>query len=164
MLLSILTIVQLYSSIPDYGDVVKDIKTFIHEKNEMIIAQSQKPLIPKEKDTSNYVVYIATAYNLSQCGKDKSHKWYGITANGTDLKNKNIYSKDKYIAVDPKRIKLGSRVYIKFDNDYAHLNGIYHAVDTGGGIKNNRIDIYFGEDNVSDAMRFGKRKVRLYVL
>lgn len=108
--------------------------------------------------------YIATAYNLSQCGKAKTHKLYGISANGTNLKGKDIRSKDKYIAVDPKRIKIGSKVYLTFDATYKHLNGVYKAVDVGGGIKGSRIDIYFGEDNIQEALNFGKRSVVLKVL
>ena len=57
------------------------------------------------------------------------------------------------IAVDPKLIRLGSKV---------RMNGKeYVAEDTGGAIKGRRIDLFV--DSHSEAMKFGKKLIEIYV-
>lgn len=115
-------------------------------------------------------VFTATAYDLTvaSCGKKQSHPAYGITANGTSLKGHTLESA-RAVAVDPKVIKLGSKIYIEFlDEEYQHLNGEYIAVDTGRLIKGKRVDIFFGDtgDSKTDqaVWDFGKRKIKVTVL
>ena len=59
------------------------------------------------------------------------------------------------VAVDPKFIPLGTRLYIE---------GYGHAVagDTGGAIKGNRIDL--GHDTSSASNHFGRKKVKVFIL
>lgn len=102
--------------------------------------------------------FEATAYDLSYASNQKSagDSGYGVTANGTNLSGKSIKDKDRYIAVDPSVIRLGSSVYIAFpanaryitliDGTRVDLNGTYTAVDTGGAIKGHHIDIFMGEN------------------
>jgi 3D (Asp-Asp-Asp) domain-containing protein len=59
------------------------------------------------------------------------------------------------VAVDPDVIPLGSRLYVE---GY----GPARAVDTGGLIKGNRIDLFF--DTEAECFAFGKREVDVYVL
>jgi 3D (Asp-Asp-Asp) domain-containing protein len=59
------------------------------------------------------------------------------------------------VAVDPAVIPLGSRLYIE---GY----GVAIAGDTGGAIKGYRIDLGF--DTAREAIRFGRRPVRVYIL
>lgn len=59
------------------------------------------------------------------------------------------------VAVDPRVIRLGSRLYVE---GY----GFAIAADTGGAIKGNKIDL--GLATYREAMRFGRRKVRVHVL
>lgn len=72
----------------------------------------------------------------------------GITATG---------AKARYgiVAVDPDVIPLGTRVYVE---GY----GVALAADVGGAINGNRIDLCM--EDYSDAMRFGRRSVKVYVL
>lgn len=108
----------------------------------------------------------ATAYDLSykSCGKTPDHPAYGITKSGTRA------TVGRTVAVDPEVIPLGSRLYITFPEEYAHLNGEYIAEDTGSLIKGNSIDIFFGEDKegstevYDNAMEFGVRYVDVQVL
>ncbi len=58
-------------------------------------------------------------------------------------------------AVDPKVIKLGADLYIV---GY----GYALAADVGGAIKRDRIDLCF--DDVDEAMDYGRKKVRVFVL
>lgn len=61
----------------------------------------------------------------------------GVTRDGTDLRPaKQAYG----IAVDPRRIRLGSKVYA-WPNPFGR-RGPFKAFDTGGAIKGNRIDFY----------------------
>ena len=65
------------------------------------------------------------------------------------------------IAVDPKVIPYGTRMYI-VSNDGRWIYGIAVAEDCGGSIKGNRIDLYF--DSVAECNRFGVRNCQVYFL
>ena len=109
-------------------------------------------------------MFTATAYDLSfaSCGKEPSHPQYGISVSGVDLKGKSL--DDRFIAVDPKVIKLGNVVYIEFFEPYQHLTGYYTAVDTGGAIKGNRVDIFFGNGDVSQQLKISAgEKLKLHI-
>jgi 3D (Asp-Asp-Asp) domain-containing protein len=76
----------------------------------------------------------------------------GTTATGIDLRtNPN----QKVIAVDPRVIPLGSKVYVE---------GYGEAIagDTGGAIKGNRIDLFI--PNYANAIDFGKRTLEVTIL
>ncbi len=59
------------------------------------------------------------------------------------------------VAVDPRVIKLGSRVFVE---GY----GFAIAADTGGAIKGRKIDLCL--PTYREAMRFGRKRVRVHVL
>lgn len=76
----------------------------------------------------------------------------GKTAYGIDLKkNPDI----KLIAVDPKVIPLGTKVWVE---GY----GIAIAGDTGGAIKGNRIDVFMKTKKI--AYSWGRKKVEIKIL
>ena len=85
---------------------------------------------------------IATAYTAGCYGCS------GITATG-------VRAGYGVIAVDPRVIPLGTKLFIP---------GYGRAVagDTGGSIVGHRVDL--GMDTISDAMRFGRRSVTVYIL
>lgn len=169
-------------------EVIKEVELHKSRKRSLEAKAFQKKreeMARLEKEKVNYDVaintnitptrsgsreFIATAYDLTvqSCGKKESHPSYGITANGTSLKGHTLDSA-RAIAVDPKIIKLGSKVHIEFlDDEYKHLDGIFTAVDTGGAIKGKKIDIFFGDtgDKKTDqsVWDFGKRKVRIRLI
>ncbi|MGH2349677.1 MAG: ubiquitin-like domain-containing protein [bacterium] len=89
------------------------------------------------------ILMVATAYSPWCCpGVD------GVTANG-------MRAGYGVVAIDPAIIPLGSRLYIE---------GYGYAIagDTGGMIKGLRIDLGF--DTRREAIRFGRRPVRVYVI
>lgn len=88
----------------------------------------------------------ATAYTAYCAGCS------GTTATGIDLR---ANSSLKVIAVDPKIIPLGSKVYVE---------GYGHAIagDTGGAIKGNKIDIFMA--NKSDAYKWGRQTITITIL
>ena len=59
------------------------------------------------------------------------------------------------VAVDPRVIPLGTKVYVE---GY----GQALAADTGGAIKGNRVDIFV--DSHQEAVSWGRRRVKVYVL
>jgi len=84
----------------------------------------------------------ATAYNPTD------GSGHGITASG-------IEARHGVVAVDPSVIPLGTRVYVP---GY----GMALAADTGGDIVGNRIDLCM--DDRGEAMSFGRRTVKVYVI
>jgi 3D (Asp-Asp-Asp) domain-containing protein len=91
---------------------------------------------------------VATAYAP---GHEDNGRWGNLTHIGTQVR-------PGIIAVDPKVIPLGSRVYIEFPDGH----GMYAlAEDTGGAIKGNRIDIAFWTR--AEAKQFGIQDVKVYI-
>lgn len=65
------------------------------------------------------------------------------------------------IAVDPNVIPLGTKMYI-VSNDGQYVYGYCTAEDTGGGIKGNKVDLYF--DTFDECWQFGVRTCTVYIL
>ncbi len=114
--------------------------------------------IEKSQDFSysKVITCNATAYDLSfqSCGKRPGDPGYGITASGT-------HAKYGTVAVDPRVIPLGTRMYIE-SADGSFVYGYCVAEDTGGAIKGNKVDLFF--DSYSECMQFGRRSVNVYIL
>lgn len=67
------------------------------------------------------------------------------------------------IAVDPKVIPLGSRVYVESsDGGKSWVYGFAVAADTGGAIKGNKVDLCY--NTKSECYQFGRRSATVYVL
>ncbi|MBK5443489.1 MULTISPECIES: peptidoglycan-binding protein [Peribacillus] len=88
----------------------------------------------------------STAYTASCSGCS------GTTRMGVDLKK---YDDAKVIAVDPNVIPLGSNVEVE---GY----GQAIAVDTGGAIKGNRIDVFIPKE--ADALTWGRKEVKVKII
>lgn len=127
------------------------------------------PMTISSSEFQDFMDFEITAYDLSyqSCQKTPEHPAYGITASGVSLKDHTRESA-MAIAVDPNQIPLGSKVLIVFeDSSRAKYSGVYTAVDTGGAINGNRIDIFFGDEkeNVSnEALNFGRSMAKVKVL
>ncbi len=78
----------------------------------------------------------------------------GITATGTNARYGAI-------AVDPKVIPYGTRMYIVSD-DGKYIYGYATAEDCGGAIKGNKIDLYY--DSYDTCIQFGRRTCTVYIL
>jgi len=67
------------------------------------------------------------------------------------------------IAVDPKVIPLGTKLYVESTDDgKSWTYGYCVAGDTGGAIKGNKIDLFYNSE--SECMRFGRRTAIVYIL
>ncbi|MBK1811675.1 DUF348 domain-containing protein [Clostridium sp. YIM B02505] len=119
--------------------VVKD------PQNKVVVKGTMNTLALSRGDSIAYkkkLSVVATAYSGG-----------GSTATGnTPKRNSNGTST---IAVDPRVIPLGTKVYIP---GY----GFAVAHDTGGAIKNNRVDLYMNSN--SDANSWGVRNVDVYII
>lgn len=92
--------------------------------------------------------YKATAYTHTDAGCDM------ITATGTTVRIGTV-------AVDPRVIPYGTKMFI-ITNDGAYIYGVGTAEDCGGGIKGNRLDLYF--PTYSQCVQFGVRNCTVYFL
>ncbi|WML50430.1 3D domain-containing protein [Neobacillus sp. PS3-34] len=109
-------------------------------KKQTAAVKKQSPAVVKEFKVQ------ASAYtmNCKSCS--------GITATGINLKkNPN----QKVISVDPKFIKLGTKVYVE---GY----GYAIAADKGSAIKGNVIDIFFPSQK--QAINWGRKTVTIKIL
>ncbi len=99
---------------------------------------------------SKVINMSASAYTAGpeSTGKNPGDAGYGITATGAKARR-------GVVAVDPNVIPLGTKLYVE---GY----GVCVAADTGGAIKGNKIDLCY--DSLSDALQFGRRNVKVYVL
>lgn len=94
------------------------------------------------------ITMTATAYSTSP----SENGGYSVSAMGNPLG----YG---IVAVDPKVVPLGSKVYVtSADGSWSY--GVASAEDTGGAIKGNRIDLCYN----SDANSFGRRGCVVYIL
>lgn len=132
----------------------------IKESKRQIVSVGTKVVVADAGNVSNTTVsrddsapaggrefYVtATAYTAGCNGCS------GITATGINLKaNPNL----KVIAVDPRVIPLGSKVWVE---------GYGYAIagDTGGAIKGNKIDLHVATKDI--AYKFGRRQVKIKVM
>lgn len=96
---------------------------------------------------SSMISCVSTAYT-SDRGDSGT-----ITATGTTVRrNPNGYST---VAVDPRVIPLGTKLYIE---GY----GLAIAEDTGGAIVGNKVDVYV--NSYDEAVNWGRRQVNVYIL
>jgi len=118
--------------------------------------ESKRKKIKSEVITprKNKIVKVGTrvtidgfAYSRKLVVKAYSYTGGGRTAMGTQARVGEI-------AVDPKVIPLGSKVYIEGV-------GVRYAEDTGGNIKGNTIDIYM--NTMSECKNWGVRYVTIYI-
>ena len=151
---------SLYAISRAYNVSVANLKSWnnlksdiIHPNQKLAVQAGQqpanKPSTPSRADSDKVVkefIVSASAYtaNCNGCS--------GITKTGINLKrNPHL----KVIAVDPKVIKLGTRV---------HVEGYGYAIagDIGGAIKGNKIDVFI--PTKSEAYKWGRKNVKIKIL
>jgi uncharacterized protein YabE (DUF348 family) len=98
----------------------------------------------------------ATAYTASfaDTGKHPGHPEFGITYTG-------VKARKGIIAVDPRVIPLGTKVYVEVAGDIPDY-GYAVAADIGSAIKGDLIDLYF--DSQSFVNKWGCKRVKVYIL
>ena len=112
---------------------------------QTVSAQAQTTQAPPDNGAKT-ITMTATAYTAYCTGCS------GITANGTNLRaNPGL----KVIAVDPRVIPLGTKVWVE---GY----GTAIAADTGGAIKGNKIDVFIPTKDA--ALAWGRKTVKVQIL
>lgn len=98
----------------------------------------------------------ATAYTASYAdtGKSPGHPEFGITYTG-------IRARKGIIAVDPRVIPLGTKVYVEVIGSTPDY-GYAVAADIGGAIKGDLIDLYIDGQEAVDS--WGCKRVKVYIL
>ena len=98
----------------------------------------------------------ATAYTASfvDTGKNPGDPGFGITYSGLRVR-------EGIIAVDPKIIPLGTKVYVEVPGAAADY-GFAIAADIGSAVKGKHVDLFF--DSMSRVRNWGRKRVRVYIL
>ncbi|NTW05536.1 MAG: hypothetical protein HGA27_05410 [Peptococcaceae bacterium] len=129
-----------------------------HDGKQVISQLIGKQLI---KETKNSLIHVGTGQaTVSRGGQTFRYKQvldvvasaYTYTGNNTATGIKPAHG---VVAVDTRVIPLGTRLYI---DGYGYAT----AMDTGGAIRGNRIDVFL--ESLSAARSWGIKKVRVYVL
>ena len=146
--------------------------------NELVI-RGPRSKIPDEPEGTDHKLAEGDAkgYTLSTDGSNTITTDTGTVYTYTDTIHclATAYACDGYIghnysgawarvgtiAVDPKLIPLGTKMYVVSD-DGEFVYGFCVAEDIGGGIKGHRIDLYF--DSFEDCAQFGARDCTVYIL
>jgi uncharacterized protein YabE (DUF348 family) len=122
----------------------------LRDKQDKIVAVGTKDLalqVSRGATDTGIEYYVNTTAYTADCNGCSGH-----TATGINLRaNPNM----KVIAVDPRIIPLGTKVYVE---GY----GYAVAADTGSAIKGYKIDVFFASS--ADAYRWGVRKVKIKIL
>jgi 3D (Asp-Asp-Asp) domain-containing protein/peptidoglycan hydrolase CwlO-like protein len=90
---------------------------------------------------------VATAYYAFGRG--------GNDINGNGITAIGLRARKGIIAVDPRVIPLGTRIYIPGYGEAL-------AADTGGWIKGNRVDLCF--ESREECYRYGRRRIKIYLI
>ncbi|TFZ41424.1 DUF348 domain-containing protein [Soehngenia longivitae] len=131
----------------------------IEEPVTQVVEKGTKNVIATSRGSTRFkksIVMTATAYDNSYAstGKYPGQAGYGLTASGT-------YARPGTVAVDPRVIPLGTRLYIE-SLDGSKDYGFAIAEDVGGAIKGNKIDLFF--ETSWEVKNFGRRQVKVYIL
>lgn len=115
-------------------------------KKKVIVQTSKPGIAHTEKEPVNLSdLNISRTLNVEATA-------YTYTGNNTAT---GVKPREGLIAVDPKVIAMGSQVYVE---GY----GYAIAADTGGEIKGNRIDVFFG--TLRQCIDWGRKPVQIHVL
>jgi 3D (Asp-Asp-Asp) domain-containing protein len=152
----------LYKISRQYHVSVSAIKSINHLKSDLIKPNQKLKLKGTAKKTVKKVSKKSVSRSNDNVVKEfrvstTAYTAYcrgcsGITKTGINLrKNPNL----KVIAVDPRVIKLGTKVYVE---------GYGYAIagDTGSAIKGNKIDVFM--PNHSSALKWGRKTVKIKIL
>ncbi|WP_339198629.1 3D domain-containing protein [Solibacillus sp. FSL R5-0449] len=147
---SVYTLLEL-NEVNDIEEVTEGfvLKLPDHIKNKVPVEKKEKK---EKKETIDDFEVVKTLTVEASAFTAYCKGCSGKTASGIDLKkNPDV----KLIAVDPKVIPLGTKVWVE---GY----GIAVAGDTGGSIKGNRIDVYVKTKKI--ALNWGRKNVEIKVL
>lgn len=112
-------------------------------------------MIEEEPVRENVVETSYGAINYSNVMSMEATAYLPTDGSGSGITATGVRATYGVVAVDPRVIPLGSKVYIP---GY----GVALAADTGGAIKGYKIDLCM--ESYAECMQFGRRNVTVYVL
>lgn len=118
-------------------------------KEEIIVASRGETSRNQNANYSQNTVASSSNGGTHMVVEASAYYGHGITSTGTKPKWGTI-------AVDPRVIPYGTRVYIP------QFNMTFVAEDCGGAIKGNKIDIFM--NSRSECYNWGRRKIDIYVI
>jgi len=142
------------------NDILRQEKEQLNrEKNEL-----QEKVNNLEKELSSRTFSLNASSYTAHCKPitidGKSYKGCsGVTATGVNVKNTVYYNGLRIVATDPKVIPLRSILRLYY-NDGTTEEVI--AMDTGGYIKGNKIDILVKDEKTAE--KFGRQTIKAVVL
>jgi 3D (Asp-Asp-Asp) domain-containing protein len=133
-----------------------------------VIPEVQPTPLPKKQKKQNEYLKTQTAAHIDELADVQILKTINVSATAyTTERQRNkttatgTTARVGAIAVDPKVIPYGTRLYIAApDNSWVY--GYATAEDCGGGIKKNKVDLFF--DTYDECISFGVQKAVVYVL
>ncbi|GAB6172579.1 3D domain-containing protein [Paradesulfitobacterium aromaticivorans] len=115
----------------------------LNAPKKRVVIRNTKPVSGEQVDISK--LEISRSFVMEATA-------YTYTGNRTAT---GVYPHEGLIAVDPKVIPLGSKVYVE---GY----GYAIAADTGGAIKGQKVDVFFS--SLNRALEWGRRPVQVFLL
>lgn len=123
------------------GQVVSETPTAIQETGQPLARNASLPTVSR----GGYDIRYVREYDMVSTA-------YTYTGNNTYT---GVPPRKGIVAVDPRVIPLGSRLYV---DGY----GFAQALDIGSKIKGNRIDVFW--ETRSQALNWGRRSLKVYLL
>lgn len=120
-----------------------------------VMQSTPTPQKEEGESSGNWMNFVITAYTNHPSENGGTYGGKVLTKSGHDITNTIHHNGQRIIAVDPSVIPLGSTVEIE---GY----GRFIAIDTGGAIKGNRIDILVG--SASEMNSIGKRGAKVRII
>lgn len=147
-------------------NIIKTLRKLYINKEE--INENPEKSTTDKTDISKGAIFKVSAYDLSyqSCQKSRGNEKYGITASGFDLRGHTLTSA-RVVAIDPRIIPMGSKIRLTFTDDkYKKYNGIYFALDKGGGIIGRQLDLFIGDSFNSKkvAKNFGVTNCKVEII
>ncbi len=152
------------------GEKVKTYKVLEHNgkviEKELLSEEVTKKPVSKVVEYGTMVTTVTNRSNTSGRKGDFSYsKVLEMTAysySGGGLTATGKACAVGRVAVDPRVIPLGTRLYIEAWDGKSWTYGYAVAEDTGGAIKGHKIDLY--RNTESECINFGVRKAKVYIL
>lgn len=113
----------------------------LKDPSDLLLDKNGRPIKYKNKATLRATAYTHTGNNCST----------------------GVYPQPGYVAVDPKEIPYGTRMYI-VSADGQYVYGYAVAADTGGFIHGTRTDMDLFLDTEAQCVQFGRRNIIVYFL
>lgn len=128
--------------------------TLANAPHEMPVVLAPEPVVEVVEEAPEWQTFEATAY-VALCDTG----CIGITKTGIDVRNTITHEGKRIIAVDPSVIPLGSSVEIRLaDGNTFEAT----AQDTGGNIRNHRIDLLMSTEK--EARQFGRKRLEVRII